>query len=51
MDMSPSERMEFYRAKIDHMTPSKTVYEQRMCMVYKKLIEEDRELLKQREKR
>jgi hypothetical protein len=43
--MSPSERMEFYKAKIDRVTPSKTAYEQRMCMVFEKLIEEDRQLL------
>jgi hypothetical protein len=43
--MNPSERMEFYKAKIDRVTPSKTAYEQRMCMVFEKLIEEDRQLL------
>jgi cell division protein FtsN len=49
--MSPSERMQFYKAKIDRVTPWKTAYEQRMCMVYEKLIEEDRQLLKKREKK
>jgi hypothetical protein len=45
-EMTPSERMKFYKAKIDRVTPSKTAYEQRMCMLYEKLIEEDRILLK-----
>ncbi len=40
-EMSPFERMEFYRAKIDRVTPSKTIYEQRMRMVYTKLLEEE----------
>jgi hypothetical protein len=48
--MSPLERMEFYKAKIDRVTPSKTAYEQRMCMVFEKLIEEDRLLLEGKEK-
>jgi hypothetical protein len=42
--------MEFYKAKIDRVTPSKTAYEQRMCMVFEKLIEEDRLRLERKEK-
>ena len=45
-EMSPAGRLEYYAQKIAQVTPPRNAFQQRMRMVYNRLMAEERGLLK-----